>query len=480
MRVLVFGDDIGTFAETFEVDVRHRRYVLTAEDEGCRRVGVLYCQTPCESGFLGIRRTENEHGRFTGMVVQFLHETDLRLLLHGFVGRTVFADTERVVAPDEFHRKFHEGSHADCGFHIVAEDEERTAGRDDSAVERHTDHDARHGEFGHTGLQELTAEIAFLEGVGLLEESVGLVAITQIGGGNNHIAHVLCKETKYNATGVTGSRSGFLLDERPVDARRLAGHEGLIFIGSLRISLLPLVVCLVFLVAQLTQFSRTVVVQFLHFGEDLERVFGVASKMLDGFLEGCSGFGERCTVGGALAFPVLAFGGHAALAHGGMTDDEGRLAFVGFGFDDGFTNSVGVVARYLLNEPAPCLVFGGYIFGGHFAATRGELDLVGVVEHNQVVESEVSCQTACTLRDLFLHAAIGDESVDSRVVDLSVTLMEPLSGDGCTDRKGVSLAERTGGILNHPLNLTLRVSRRHRTPLTEVLEVFEGELTCQT
>ena len=180
MRILVFGNDVRTFAETFEIDVGHRSYVLTAEDEGCRGGGILYRETPCESGLLCIRRTENEHGRFAGMVVQFLHETDLRLLLYGFVGRSVFADTESVMAPDEFNRQLHEGSHADCGFHIIAEDKERTAGRDDTSVKRHSDHDARHSELTHTGLQELPGEIAFLEGMSLLQESIGLIAITQI------------------------------------------------------------------------------------------------------------------------------------------------------------------------------------------------------------------------------------------------------------------------------------------------------------
>ena len=44
----------------------------------------------------------------------------------------------------------------------------------------------------------------------------------------------------------------------------------------------------------------------------------------------------------------------------------------------------------------------------------------------------------------------------------------------------MSLTKRTGGVLNHPLNLTLGVSGCNRTPLTEVLEVFERELACQT
>ena len=164
-------------------------------------------------------------------------------------------------------------------------------------MKRHTDHDARHGELGHTGLQELTAEIAFLEGVRFFEEAVGLITITQIRRRNNHITHVLCQMAEDGRGSVTGSCSGFLLNQRPVDAWRFAGHESLIFVGSQRISLFPLVVSLVFLVAEFTQFRRAVVVQFLHFGEDLERVFGITAEVLDGLFERCTGFGERRAVG---------------------------------------------------------------------------------------------------------------------------------------------------------------------------------------
>ena len=49
-------------------------------------------------------------------------------------------------------------------------------------MQGHTDHDACHGEFAHAGLQELTGEITLGEGVGLLEEAVGLVGVGQVGG----------------------------------------------------------------------------------------------------------------------------------------------------------------------------------------------------------------------------------------------------------------------------------------------------------
>ena len=96
-------------------------------------------------------------------------------MFHWLVGGAVFAYAEGVVRPDELHGHFHQRGHADGGFHIVGEDEERAARGDDTSMQCHADATAGHGQFGHAGLEESTAEVAFCEGVRLLQESVGLV-----------------------------------------------------------------------------------------------------------------------------------------------------------------------------------------------------------------------------------------------------------------------------------------------------------------
>ena len=144
-----------------------------------------------------------------------------------------------------------------------------------------------------------------------------------------------------------------------------------------------------------------------------------------------------------------------------MTYDDRRTSFLCFRFDDCLTDRIGIIARNLLNIPSPRLVFGSHIFGGHFAATCGELDGIRVIEHNEVIESEVSGQTACALRDLFLNATIGDKGIDGRVMNLTVAGVEPFGSDRSSYSERVSLSKRTGGILNHSLDLTLRVSGRN-------------------
>ena len=44
-------------------------------------------------------------------------------------------------------------------------------------MQRHTDAAACHCQFRYACLEECTAEIAFLEGVGLFQEAVGLVGV---------------------------------------------------------------------------------------------------------------------------------------------------------------------------------------------------------------------------------------------------------------------------------------------------------------
>ena len=116
------------------------------------------------------------------VVLQFFHQADLCFLFNRFVCRSVFTYAEGVVRPDELNRLFHQGSHANCGFHVVREYEERTASYDYTSVERHTDTQTGHRQFGYAGLKECTAEITFHECMCFFQEAVGLVRVGKVGG----------------------------------------------------------------------------------------------------------------------------------------------------------------------------------------------------------------------------------------------------------------------------------------------------------
>ena len=92
----------------------------------------------------------------------------------------------------------------------------------------------------------------------------------------------------------------------------------------------------------------------------------------------------------------------------------------------------------------------------------------------------MSCQTTCALGYLLLYISVGDESIDGWIMNIAVAGIKPFSGNSSANCERMTLTQRTGSVLDHSLNLTLRVSGCHRPPLTEVLEVLEGKLTRQT
>ena len=390
------------------------------------------------------------------MVLQFLHQTNLGLLLHGLMGRTVFSYTECIVGPDELHGKFHEGCHTNGGLHVVGEHEEGTAGGDDTTVEGHTDAAAGHGEFCYASLEEGTAEVAFHEVVGLLQETVGLVGVRQVGRGANHVGHLLGKGGENGGTGTTGGGTGLLLYLAPVYLRSLAAEPLFQLLGLYGMTLGPLFLLGIALSHNLLQFLTTLGIQFLHLGENLEGVLGVGTEVLHRVDVGIAT--ERSTMGGAVALIRRVVGLAGSLAHHTVTDDERRALFLCLSLLDGLTNLVDVVAVNLLHKPSPCLVFLGGVLRGHHLGLCGELDVVGIVEHDEVVETEVTGDTACTLRNLFLHATIGDVGVDGLVHHAAQTGLQKLGGNGGANGEGVTLTERTGGVLDTALNLALWVS----------------------
>ena len=141
-----------------------------------------------------------------------------------------------------------------------------------------------------------------------------------------------------------------------------------------------------------------------------------------------------------------------------MTDDQRRTSGLLLSVLDGLANLVDVVTVNLLNVPAPSLVLLGGILAGHHLSLRRELDVVSIVEHNQVVQTEVTGNTASTLRNLLLYAAVRDVSVDGLTHDVAQTSLQELSGDGSTNGEAVTLSERTRGVLDAALNLALGVT----------------------
>ena len=56
--------------------------------------------------------------------------------------------------------------------------------------------------------------------------------------------------------------------------------------------------------------------------------------------------------------------------------------------------------------PSPGTILGLCVFIHHFLALCRELDVVGVIEHDEVVQSEDASQTTCALGNFFLYTSV--------------------------------------------------------------------------
>ena len=111
-----------------------------------------------------------------------------------------------------------------------------------------------------------------------------------------------------------------------------------------------------------------------------------------------------------------------------------------------------------------------------------ELDVVVVVEHDELPEPEVAGEARGLRGDALLEVAVrGDDvrPVVDQLVARPVELVgEPPLRDGHAHGVGEALAERAGRRLDARREAVLRVARRPRAPLPELLELLEPEVVA--
>ena len=108
---------------------------------------------------------------------------------------------------------------------------------------------------------------------------------------------------------------------------------------------------------------------------------------------------------------------------------------------EGSANVVGIVAVACNHVPAPGLVFCSSILFHHHIGRSGKLDVVGVVEHNQVVEAQQTGNSACALRNFFLNTAVGNVGIYLVLHrGVSQTSLEEFLGHSRAGAKGMPLA----------------------------------------
>ena len=164
------------------------------------------------------------------------------------------------------------------------------------------------------------------------------------------------------------------------------------------------------------------------------------------------------------------------VCHCGFADDQRRLAFGGERRVQCFAQFGYTVAVYGDHFPSPSTIFGSNIFAGHIADERGELHIVGIIEHGQIVQSEVPGYSSGALSDFFLNTAVGYVGINVlRHTFRPEALRHYLSGNGGTYCKSVALTEGAAGVFDAARYVTLGMTGRRASPLTELLQFVEGK-----
>ena len=295
-------------------------------------------------------------------------------MLNRLVGGTILAHTESVVGPDELHGHAHQGGQTNSGLHVVGEHEERTASGDDTTMEHHADTHVCHGQFTHACLEEGSREVAMYHAGGLLQETVGLIGVGEVGGCANHVGHLLSQFRETSGTCGTCCAAWLLHDLGPVHLGCFA-TEPFLHLGSLlRILLLPFSLFCATSGYYLAKLCLTVCIELLYIIKYHEGILGVSAQVLDGVYIGIATQGSTMGLDATLIAGTVLL--QRAFAHHGLTDDESGAVLLLQGSIESLAYLVHVVAVDFDDIPVPSLVLSLCVLAHHYATLSGELDVV--------------------------------------------------------------------------------------------------------
>ena len=229
----------------------------------------------------------------------------------------------------------------------------------------------------------------------MLQEAVGLVGVGEVGRSTNHVWYLLCKDAQTCCRCAACSIVVLLYALAPVNLRSLAAEPVSLLCSLLRISVCPCFLLCVTLSADGLEFLSTFGVEFLYLGEYLEWVLWVAAKVLDCVDESIAT--KRGTVGLAVGLVRRTVSLQGTLAHDALTDDEGWLAFYLLCLVESLADLVDIVAVDFEYLPAKSTILGCCVLVHDVLGLGRELDVVAVVEHDEVVQTEHRSYTCSTL-----------------------------------------------------------------------------------
>ena len=140
----------------------------------------------------------------------------------------------------------------------------------------------------------------------------------------------------------------------------------------------------------------------------------------------------------------------------------------GLSLVQGFADFGDIVSINRNHLPAPSLVFQSDILRIHFVHRGGELNIICIVEHDEVVQTQCAGDTTGSLRDFLLDAAVGNIRIDSLSHHIAQTSFQELGSDCSTYGIRMPLSQRTRSIFYTTQDINFRMSWRYATPLAEI------------
>ena len=366
----------------------------------------------------------------------------------------------------------HQRREAHGGLHIIGEDEERAADGDHAAVQRHAVRNAGHRQLRDARLEEFPTEIALRERLGLLQVTVGLVRIRQVGRSHDHVVDLLGEDAQHRRRCGARSHVGLHLDGLVVDFGKFARKEIVEFARQILMLRAPRLLDGGLLRGPLLQRLATFGEDLAALREDGERILRIAAQVLHRSGEIGPGGRQRLAVGRDFVFETLSGGAFGALAHDGMADDERRTLGLALGGDQRLADLIDVVPVDRQHVPAPRLVLHGHVLGHHLVDLRRELNVVRIVVHHEVRQAQMAGDAAHALRNLLLDGAVRNIGIGLVRHPLAETGGHEAFRNGGSQRHGVALSQRSRRILHAAHHVHLRVPRRHAAPLAQRLQIF--------
>ena len=432
--------------------------LLAAEDEAGRAVLGTDDDPPRGGDLIGVGRADQ---------AQAGHGPQRRQLLDGLVRGAVLADADRVVGPRVHDLRPADGGDPHRAAHVVAEDEERAAHREDAAMGRHPVHDSAHAVLADAEMDEAAFGRRAGERADTLDGRTGVAsevgaAADQFGDGGDE---------RVEALAARGSGRNVLARLVHRKAGVPVGGEGAVDAG-------------VELLATVAGRSDTV-------GPDAHKP-GVAPSCGPVHGKDVGGNEEvlrRQTeddlgLGDLLGAERLAVRGRRVHAGRGREadvaaeTDEGRLVGDGHAPPQCGLERVEVVGDLadLVDIPAvrPEAHAGVVAIGQLRRAVDG--DVVVVVDADQLAEPEMAGQRPRLMADALHEVAVAHDHEREVVAHVGAVSGPQVGlGYGHADGVGDALPERAGGDLD-PRGVTeLGMARRLRAELPERLEVVELE-----